>query len=108
MIRDNWRAAFAQQFKDDLTVQSTLWLIKTARDQIAHPGTQDVEAEYTRVHLYHIADLLGRINAPDEKQAVEAIRDNLFASSKSGKQADSLPLSTGNPNAPARNTERAG
>ena len=38
VIRDNWRGAFAQHFKDDLTVQSMLWLIKTARDHIAHPG----------------------------------------------------------------------
>ena len=92
VIRDNWRAAFAQHFKDDLTVQSTLWLVKTARDQIAHPGTQDIEAEYTRVHLYHIADLLGRINAPDGKQAVEEIRDNLLASAETGEQADPIPL----------------
>lgn len=92
VIRDNWRGAFSQQFNDDLSVQSTLWLIKTARDQIAHPGSQDIEAEYTRVHLYHIADLLGRINAPEERQAVEAIRDNLFTSPKSEDQADSMPL----------------
>ena len=94
VIRDNWRAAFAQHFNGDLTVQSTLWLIKTARDQIAHPGTQDIEAEYTRVHLYHIADLLGRINAPDEKQVVEAIRDNLFAGPESGGRTDPIPLDT--------------
>ena len=94
VIRDNWRAAFAQQFKNDLTVQSTLWLIKTARDQIAHPGTQDIEAEYTRVHLYHIADLLGRINVPDEKQTVETVRDNLFTSPESGGQTDPIPLDT--------------
>ena len=94
VIRDNWRGAFAQQFKDDLTVQSTLWLIKTARDQIAHPGTQDIEAEYTRVHLYHIADLLGRINASKEKQTVEGIRDNLFTGPESRREADSLPLGT--------------
>ena len=95
IFRDNWRAAFAQQFNDDPSVQNMLWLIKTARDQIAHPGRQDIEAEYTRVHLYHIADLLGRINAPDEKQAVEAIRDNLFASAESGEQTDSMPLDEG-------------
>jgi hypothetical protein len=95
IFRDNWRAAFAQQFNDDPSVQNMLWLIKTARDQIAHPGRQDIEAEYTRVHLYHIADLLGRINAPDEKQAVEEIRDNLFASAESGEQADSMPLDEG-------------
>ena len=94
VIRDNWRGAFAQQFKDDLTVQSTLWLIKTARDQIAHPGTQDIEAEYTRVHLYHIADLLGRINAPDEKRKVETIRDNLFTSPESKNQANPTPSDT--------------
>ena len=94
VIRDNWRGAFAQYFNGDLTVQSTLWLVKTARDQIAHPGTQDIEAEYTRVHLYHIADLLGRINTPNEKQAVEEIRDNLFASPESRRQADPMPLDT--------------
>ena len=92
VVRDNWRGAFSQHFRDDLTVQSTLWLIKTARDQIAHPGTQDIEGEYTRVHLYHIADLLRRINAPEEKQAVEGIRDNLFASAEIGEQADSTLL----------------
>ena len=67
-----------------------LWLIKTARDQIAHPGTQDIDAEYTRARLYDITDLLGRINAPEEKQAVEEIRDNLFASAESGEQTNSI------------------
>ena len=95
VVRDNWRGAFAQHFNDDPSVQNMLWLIKTARDQIAHPGTQDIEAEYTRVHLYHVADLLGRINAPDEKQAVEEIRDNLFASAESGEQTDSMRLDEG-------------
>ena len=95
VVRDNWRGAFVQHFNDDPSVQNMLWLIKTARDQIAHPGTQDIEAEYTRVHLYHVADLLGRINAPDEKQAVEEIRDNLFASAESGEQTDSMPLDEG-------------
>ena len=42
--------------------------------------------------MYDITDLLGRINAPDEKQAVEAIRDNLFASAESEEQTDSMRL----------------
>ena len=92
VVRDNWRGAFAQHFDDDPSVQNMLWLIKTARDQIAHPGTQDIDAEYTRARLYDITDLLGRINAPDEKQAVEEIRDNLFASTESGEQTDSMLL----------------
>ena len=92
VVRDNWRGAFAQHFNDDPSVQNMLWLIKTARDQIAHPGTQDIDAEYTRARLYDITDLLGRINAPDEKQAVEEIRDNLFASAESEEQTDSMRL----------------
>ena len=95
VVRDNWRGAFAQHFNDDPSVQNMLWLIKTARDQIAHPGTQDIDAEYTRARLYDITDLLGRINAPDEKQAVEEIRDNLFASAESEEQTDSMPLDEG-------------
>ena len=95
VVRDNWRGAFAQQLNDDPSVQNMLWLIKTARDQVAHPGTQDIDAEYTRARLYDITDLLGRINAPDEKQAVEEIRDNLFASAESEEQTDSMPLDEG-------------
>ena len=67
VFRENWSKAFAQQFNDDLSVQNMLWLIKTARDQTEHPGTQDIDTEYTRTYLYHIADLLGRINAPDQR-----------------------------------------
>ncbi len=77
VFRENWRAAFAQHFKDDLTVQNTLWVINKARNQVAHPGNQDIDAEYTKARLYDIADLLGRINAPAEKNKVEAIRDAL-------------------------------
>ena len=107
VIRDNWRGAFAQHFRDDLTVQSMLWLIKTARDHIAHPGTQDIEAEYTRVHLYHIADLLGRINALGEKEAVETVRDNLFASTGTGEQTDSIPLDSPSQTSPTETQGRA-
>ena len=79
VVHENWRAAFTQYFKDDLTVQSTLWVINKSRNLVAHPGTQDIEAEYTRARLYDITDLLGRINAPDKKNRVEAIRDTLSA-----------------------------
>ena len=91
VFRENWHNAFAQPFNNDLSVQSTLWLIKTVRDQIAHPGTQDIDAEYTRVYLYHIADLLGRINAPGEKNTVEAIRDALSADAVDGDATTTTP-----------------
>ena len=31
VVHENWQVAFAQHFKDDLTVQSTLWVINKAR-----------------------------------------------------------------------------
>ncbi len=74
----NWREVFSTEFGGDQTVQNELWMIKDARNEVSHPGTQDLEGEYTRTHLYLIADVLGRINAPQLKQAVEDIRDQLI------------------------------
>ncbi len=78
LVQHNWRDIFSAEFGDDRTVLNQLWLIKEARDQVAHPGARDLEAEYARTHLYLITDVLGRINAPEQKQAVEAIRSQLF------------------------------
>ena len=90
VFRENWRGAFAQHFKDDMTVQSTLWLINKTRNLVAHPGKRDIDAEYTRARLYDIADLLGRINAPDQKDKVEAIRDGLSADTVSTVQTSTV------------------
>ena len=73
----NWRDTFSTAFNGDKTVQNELWLIAEARNQISHPSTQDLEGEYTRTQLYHIADVLGKINEPDLKRQVEDIRDEL-------------------------------
>ncbi len=78
IIGRNWRDAFGRQFPDDSSVQSTAWLIKGARDKAAHPAPRDLDTEYARVHLFHIADVLGLINKPDEKRKVEQIRDRLL------------------------------
>ena len=91
VLRENWRGAFAQHFRDDMTVQSTLWLINKARNLVAHPGKQDIDAEYTRARLYDITDLLGRINAPDQKDKVEAIRDVLSADAGSTMPTATIP-----------------
>ena len=76
----NWRDVFAVEFSGDKTVQSELWMITEARNQVSHPGTQDLEAEYTRTGLYLIADVLGRINPPELRWTVEEIRNQLVAS----------------------------
>ena len=79
IITRNWPQAFGRRFSNDRSVQSKIWLIKESRDQVAHPGLQDLDTEYTRAHLFHIAEVLGLINQPGQRQAVETIRDQLLA-----------------------------
>ena len=77
LISRKWSGLFQQTFGDERGVQNALWLIKEARDKAAHPGPQDLEAEFVRTHLFLIADVIGKINAPKQKQAVETIRNQL-------------------------------
>ena len=76
LISANWREVFFDEFRGDNSVRDLGWLIRDVRNKVAHPGTADLEDEYTRSRLFDIADVLGRINAPEEKSAVESIRDS--------------------------------
>ncbi len=87
LISRKWQEVFSRAFKDDRTVQSLLWMIVKVRNEVVHIGQQDLEAEYARSRLYDIADLLGHINASDEKRAVEDIRDRLFRPSRQSDTA---------------------
>ena len=78
LVQRNWRDVFSSEFGEDRFIQNELWMITEARNHVAHPGAQDLDAEYTRARLYEIADALGRINAPEQKRAVQAIRSQLF------------------------------
>ena len=91
IIGRNWRDAFSRQFPDDSSAQSTTWLIKGARDKAAHPAPRDLETEYARVHLFHIADVLGLINRPSEESDVERIRDQLLAADGPGDAPKEQP-----------------
>ncbi len=81
LIGRKWNEFFQQPFGDERGIQNALWLIKESRDKAAHPGPQDIDFEFARTHLFHIADVLGKINAPQQKQTVEAIRDQLASPS---------------------------
>ena len=90
LVRKNWRQVFSQQFGDNMNVQNALYIIKEARDRTAHPSTEDLDAEYTRVALYHIADVLDKINALEAKKRVEEYRGNLLKSDPSQLPRDEL------------------
>ena len=79
-IRKYWEAAFASQFNPHRDVRSRVGIIAESRHATAHPGTGDIEWNYTLSRLNDIADILGEINAPEERKRVEAIRDELIVS----------------------------
>ena len=79
IIRNRRNYGFAQRFNEDMAVQSMLWLIKEGRNSCEHRGKKDLDSEFVRINLFLIADVLGKINRPDEQHEVEDIRDALFA-----------------------------
>ena len=79
IIQRQWKDAFGQRFNWDLNFQSMLWLIRKGRNACEHRGKKDLDSEFVRINLYLIADVLGKINRPDEQREVEAIRDELFS-----------------------------
>ena len=78
IVTRNWDI-FGRRLGQDRTVGDALWLIVDARNQVAHPGRQDLDTDYATTRLSLIGEVLGRINAPDRRRAVEAIRDAIRA-----------------------------
>ena len=78
IIQKQWKNAFGQRFSWDLNFQSMLWLIRKGRNSCEHRGKKDLDSEFVRINLFLIADVLGKINRPDEQREVESIRDKLF------------------------------
>ena len=78
LFRRYWRDAFEQCFDPDRDVRSAVGVITEARNKVAHPQTEDFASGYALSRLHEIADMLGQINAPEQKREVEAIRDQLL------------------------------
>ena len=93
IVKRHWREVFNNAFGGKRTVENALWQITDARNQAAHPGTEDLELEYVRSRLYDVAEVLGRIGAEEGKQEVEGIRDALVgdAGAPRRRQAASTP-----------------
>lgn len=79
LLKNYWYDVFGKEFNADLNVQNTTWLITEGRNFWAHPGMEDVDAESTRTHLFHVVRVLSEIKNRGAKQEVEAIRDQLFS-----------------------------
>ena len=92
LVSRNWyRETFETKLNGDKTFQNQLWLITDARNHTVHPGTKDLDDDYTRTHLFLIADVLEKIGASDGKQIVQAIRDELFSDPIASSQTEEAP-----------------
>ena len=96
LFRRYWRDAFEQRFDPDRDVRSAVGLITEARNKVAHPQTEDFTPEYALSRLHEIADMLGQINAPEQKREVETIRDKVLTSA--------APTAQSKPKLPRRKT----
>ena len=112
LVSRNWRReTFETKLNYDKTFQNQLWLITDARNHTVHTGTQDLEDDYTRTHLFLIANVLEKIGASDGKQVVQSIRDELFsdpiASSTTAAQTEeALPESKEGASLPKLSTSK--
>ena len=80
LFREYWHDVFKHCFDPDRDIRSAVGIITEARNQVSHPGTEDIDAGYALSRLHDIADVLGQINAPEQKREIEGIRDKLLTS----------------------------
>ena len=78
LFREYWHDVFKHCFDPDRDIRSAVGIITEARNQVSHPGTEDIDASYALSRLHDITDVLGQINAPEQKREVEVIRDKLL------------------------------
>ena len=78
LFRKYWHDAFKQRFDPDRDVRSAVGIITEARNNTFHTETEDLTSGYALARLHEIADILGQINAPEQKQKVETIRDKVL------------------------------
>lgn len=76
LLKNYWRHIFATEFNGNRNIENTAWLIVESRNRASHPPW-DLDIEFTRAHLFLIANLLEKINRSDAKREVENIRDQL-------------------------------
>ena len=90
LVRNYWNEVFLKSFKPGSTAMSTLSLISNVRNQVAHPGNDDVGSDEARARLYDISTVLKEINAPEQSRAVERIGDELFVTTDDPSNANSI------------------
>ena len=84
--RECWNNFFLQRFgydwslrRHEYDIRSVTSVIVMGRNRVAHQESKDLPLEYTRMHLFLIADVLAEIGKQDDRRTVEVIRDELVS-----------------------------
>ncbi len=90
-----WNNFFSQQFgydpllgRHEYDIRSVTSLIVMGRNKVAHPGSRDLDSEYTNTHLFLIAEVLGKVGKMPAKREVEEVWDELFSDDTDERLAD--------------------
>ena len=78
LVKVYWRDVFRDAFKPSRNSRDALYKIADVRNEVSHPGNQDIELEYAVECLNTIASVLAGVNEPDRSQAVEEIKNALL------------------------------
>lgn len=79
-----WNKFFSQQFgydqqfgQHEYDITSVTALIVMGRNKVSHPGSRDLDPDYTNTHLFLITEVLGKIGKKQAKYEVQDIWDDL-------------------------------
>ena len=90
LVRTYWYDSFEAQFEvidRHYEARSVVGLMVEGRNRASH-RPWDLDPGFTRTHLFLIAELLSKINKPNEQREVETIQDDLFSDDTAERLAE--------------------
>ena len=105
LVRRFWGDVFRDAFEPGSEARDTLWLIARARNQVSHPKSEDLDAEYVRARLYDISCVLKDVGAQEPSLEVESIRQRLISATADAQSDVETPRKStdgGNPRTEAK------
>lgn len=74
LISVHWKSVFSNVWRGDRIIVSHCDQIRAARNQVAHPGTQDISDTQAITCLEMISQALDFINCPNQRDAVKGLQ----------------------------------
>lgn len=82
LTKNNWNEVFYSAFGGDRDVQGLMANVCCLRNRLAHPTQQEINEDFdpydAQKCLGEIANMMGRINRPNEKSWVESLSERLL------------------------------